>query len=341
LLSFFKLSLDLAASIFVILTSPILRAITKYRLSLPRLQRVMDRLGVQIRSTHYYEPTYAESDLPTNTKSARNLPGIDFNEVGQLALLSQFCYSDELKQIPLHKSRDDQFGYLNNMYSFGDAEIYYSMVRHLKPQRIIEIGSGNSTLMAQLAIAKNKAENPNYSCTQICIEPFEMAWLETTGVAVIRERVETVALSTFDVLEAGDILFVDSSHVIRPCGDVLREFAEIIPRIASDVYVQVHDIFTPFDYPEHWLRRERRLWDEQYLLESFLSFNKRFEIVCAANWLKHKHWDAFSNACPMMRNNPDQVPGAFWFKSKSEEHDDLDNLSNPRGSQRIGGCDWP
>jgi hypothetical protein len=317
LLNILKLLLDITASTFVILASPILRLITKYRVSLPRLQRVLDRLGVQIRSTHYYEPTYAESDLPDNTKSRRSLPGIDFNEAGQLVLLSQFTYSEELKQIPLHKPRDDQFGYLNNMYSFGDAEIYYSMIRHLKPKHIIEIGSGNSTLVAQLAIEKNRVDNPDYHCVQICIEPFEMAWLESTGVTVIRERVETVALSTFDVLEAGDILFVDSSHVIRPRGDVLREFAEIIPCVADDVYVQVHDIFTPFDYPEHWLRRERRLWDEQYLLESFLSFNNRFEIVCAANWLKHDHWDAFSNACPMMKSNPSQVPGAFWFKSKN------------------------
>lgn len=319
LLNILKFSIDVIASAFVIVTSPILRGIARYRLSFPQSQRAMDCLGVQIRSTHYYEPTYSETDLPDNTKNARSLPGIDFNESGQLELLSRFSYSEELKLIPLETARDDQFGYLNNMYSFGDAEIYYSMVRHLKPKRIIEIGSGNSTLVAQLAISRNRAEDPDYRCSQICIEPFEMAWLESTGVTVIRERVESVTLSTFDVLEAGDILFIDSSHVIRPWGDVLREFTEIIPRIAKGVYVQVHDIFTPFDYPENWLRRERRLWNEQYLLESFLSFNSEFEIVCAANWLKNEHWSVFSDALPMMKSYPEHVPGAFWFKSKSRD----------------------
>ena len=316
MLSILKSGLDLIASGFVFLMFPILHVITKYRLSLPRLQDLLDNLGIQIRSTHYYEPTYAESDLPADTKSIRNLPGINFNEAQQLAMLSQFRYSDELNLIPLHKSKDDQFGYLNNMYSFGDAEIYYSMIRLNKPKRIIEIGSGNSTLMAQLAIAKNRVDDPSYHCDQICIEPYEMAWLESTGVTVMRERVETIDLATFDVLEAGDILFIDSSHVIRPWGDVLREFNEIIPRVVAGVYIQVHDIFTPFDYPEHWLRRERRLWNEQYLLESFLSFNSRFEVICAGNWLKHKHWDEFSAAFPMMKANPNQVPGAFWFRAK-------------------------
>ena len=132
----------------------------------------------------------------------------------------------------------------------------------------------------------------------------------------VDERVESIDLTIFDMLEAGDLLFIDSSHVIRPWGDVLREFLEIVPRVKSGVYVHVHDIFTPFDYPEHWLRQERRLWNEQYLLEAFLSFNERFEIVCAANWLKTFHWDAFSAACPKMQQNPGQVPGAFWFKAR-------------------------
>jgi predicted O-methyltransferase YrrM len=186
----------------------------------------------------------------------------------------------------------------------------YNLIRLNRPSRIIEIGSGQSTLMARHALHSN-----GQPCEHTCVEPYEAKWLENTGVNVIRERVENVPLSIFDDLGEGDILFIDSSHVIRPCGDVLREFLEIVPRLKPGVLVHVHDIFTPRDYPERWLRSERRLWNEQYLLEAFLSFNSRVEVLCALNWLKHGHYDALKKACPMLR--PDSEPGAFWFKIKS------------------------
>ena len=76
----------------------------------------------------------------------------------------------------------------------------------------------------------------------------------------------------------------------------------------------VHDIFTPRDYPESWLRHRRHLWNEQYLLESFLAFNGAFKIACSVNWLKHNHWTALTAACPMLGKHPQAEPGAFWFK---------------------------
>lgn len=245
------------------------------------------------------------------------MPGVDLNADAQLALLSQFRFQDELRAIPLEKSSPDRFGYRNNMYSFGDAEILYSMIRLKRPKRIIEVGSGNSTLMARLALEANAREMPGYGCTHICIEPYEMPWLERLGVTVLRQRVEQVDLEFFDTLAADDILFIDSSHVIRPFGDVLREFQEIVPRLAPGVLVHVDDVFTPRDYPDHWLRRERRLWNEQYLLESFLAFNSDFEVLCAGNWLKHNHPEAFLHACPMMKHDPAQEPGNFWFRRRA------------------------
>jgi hypothetical protein len=305
---------DLIATAFGWLASPMLRFLARRRVSLPRFQRLADRMGFQIRSTHYYEPTYAESDLPRDTTGERHLPGIAMNDDAQLALLNRFTFAEELKAISLDKPRADAFGYRNSMYSFGDAEILYSMLRLLKPKRLIEIGAGNSTLMAQLAIAANRADDSNYACTHTCIEPYEAPWLAGVDVTLIRARVEDVDLTLFGSLEDGDFLFIDSSHVIRPFGDVLREFHEIIPCVATGVYVHIDDIFTPRDYPEQWLRKERHLWNEQYLLESFLAFNESFEIVCASNWLKHNHGHAFLTACPMMIHDPAQEPGAFWIR---------------------------
>lgn len=312
-----KVLADLLATATILLLAPVLKFLSRYRVSLPRAQGMMDRIGAQVRSSHYYEPTYADSDLPSETQQERPLPGLDLNAEGQLALLAQFSFQEELRAIPLDKSRPDSFGYRNNMYSFGDAEILYNMIRLMKPRRMIEIGSGNSTLMARLAIDANLREDPGYRCAHFCIEPYEMPWLEGTGVTVLRQRVEQVDLEFFDALAVNDILFIDSSHVIRPFGDVLREFHEIVPRLAPGVLVHVDDVFTPRDYPDHWLRRERRLWNEQYLLESFLAFNSSFEVVCASNWLKHNHRDEFLRACPMMAHDPAQEPGNFWFRRRA------------------------
>jgi len=115
-------------------------------------------------------------------------------------------------------------------------------------------------------------------------------------------------------LEAGDILFIDSSHVIRPFGDVNREILEILPRLEPGVWVHIHDIFTPRDDPEGWLRGERRLWNEQYMLGAWLSGNPHAEIVCALNWLEHNHFAALAEACPLLARHREAEPGAFWFR---------------------------
>jgi predicted O-methyltransferase YrrM len=303
---------DLVAVGFAIVFGPLLRTIARSRMGLPRFQAHADRAGFQLRGPHYYEPTYAEEHLPADTTGERLLPGVDLNAAAQLALLARFAYADELRAFPQAKPSPAEFGYVNQMFGPGDAEIYYSIIRTFRPRRIVEIGSGNSTLMALQAIAANRVDDATYRCDVTCIEPYEMPWLESTGVTVVRERVETVALSRFADLAANDILFIDSSHVIRPYGDVLREFQEILPSLAPGVLVHVHDVFTPRDYPDAWLRAERRLWNEQYLLEAFLAFNTRFAVLCANNWLKHNHWDAFSRACPM--TTPDYEPGSFWMQ---------------------------
>jgi hypothetical protein len=303
---------DRAAVLFGTVAGPALRFLARHRQALPRFQALADRSGFQIRSDHYYEPTYADAHLPVETGGERVLPGIDLDEAGQLELLARFIFADELSAIPRTKPAPAQFGYDNVMFGPGDAEIYYNLIRTHRPRRIVEIGSGNSTLMALLAIAANRREDPGYSCAVTCIEPYEMPWLESTGVTVVRERVESVDLARFTELGENDILFIDSSHVIRPYGDVLREFNEILPSLSAGVLVHVHDIFTPRDYPESWLRAERRLWNEQYLLEAFLAFNTRFSVLLANNWLKHNHWDAFRRACPM--TTPETEPGSFWMR---------------------------
>ena len=267
----------------------------------------------------YYDPWIDVSAFTEPLDRDRILPGIDMNESDQLQLLTQMHYSDELRTMPSHVygAPTKQFG-LNKYYYGGDADFYYSMVRFKKPKRIAEIGSGYSTLVALNAIEMNRKEDASYRCAVSCIEPFANAWLEKTGVSVFRKKVEQMERKFFEELGAGDILFIDSSHVIRPQGDVLFEYLELLPSIPSGVLIHIHDIFTPKEYPEDWLKNEFRFHNEQYLVEAFLSYNSSFQIIAALHYLYHTHFEAMKKALPhverLRSEERQRAPSSLWLE---------------------------
>jgi hypothetical protein len=279
-------------------------------------------LGILPVLDHYYQPLINPRKYLTKSLSEdRNLCGIDFNIKEQLNLLNKFNYNEELLLFPLDKKKENEYFFNNYMYSSGDAEYLYNIIRYYKPKRIIEIGSGFSTLMAINAIFKNKLEDTNYRCQHICIEPYESPWLEKLEVELIRERVENVNSSFFQMLESNDILFIDSSHIIKPQGDLLVEYLEILPAIKSGVLIHIHDIFTPKDYPDGWVYNSHLLWNEQYLLEAFLMYNSEFRIIGALNYLAHNNKKEFAEKCPFFaaQQGYEEIrsePRAFWMIKK-------------------------
>jgi hypothetical protein len=288
--------------------------VARWTKRLPGCTSIFNRLKVHPIRHHYYSPLVYKSDLDEPLTKARTINGLDLNDAEQLALLAQFNYRDELLAIPQHASDPRSFAYDNGAFGVGDAEYFYNMIRHLKPKKIIEVGCGQSTLLAQLAIGANRQDDPSYVCNYICVEPFEQPWLEQIGVTVLRKRIEKIDPCIVDGLEQNDIFFIDSSHVIRPQGDVLHEYLNLVGRLKPGVLVHVHDIFTPYDYHEQWIADERRLWNEQYLLEAFLCFNKSFRIIGALNYLWRTYPDRMTRACPVLSaGDRAQAPGSFWF----------------------------
>ena len=155
-------------------------------------------------------------------------------------------------------------------------------------------------------------ENKDSQCEHTCIEPFENLWLEKLSVKVIRKLVEDVDVNFFNQLDENDILFIDSSHIIRPQGDVLFEYLQILPILKCGVIVHIHDIFTPKDYLDEWKIKGTLFWNEQYLLESFLCLNSSYKIIGALNYLKSNYYDELAEKCPMLTK--DREPGSFWIK---------------------------
>jgi len=280
-------------------------------------RNIFYKVGVYPITYYYYDPLFNPNHLSKSLRLDRELPGIDFNTVMQLDLLKNFNYNDELNQISLEKTNSLEFYYHNGIYESGDAEYLYNMIRYFKPKRIIEIGSGYSTRMAVTAVNYNKKEDPQYKCDHVCIEPFEMKdWLEKLNVTVIRQKVEEVDKSLFAQLSENDILFIDSTHTIRAQGDVLFEFQEIIPTLKKGTITHIHDIFTPKDYLDEWFQSVQLFYNEQYLLESFLAFNDKYEIIAALNYLKNNYFDDLVSKCPILKIEPHREPGSFWMRTK-------------------------
>ncbi|PCI98559.1 MAG: hypothetical protein COB15_05865 [Flavobacteriales bacterium] len=283
-------------------------------------EKIFMAVGVMPIRDHYYEPLInPKKHLKKSLREDRNLPGLDLNINAQLDLLSKFKFNEELENLPLNesdKTAELQFYYNNGSYISGDAEYLYNIVRHFQPKNIIEIGSGYSTLMVLEAVRNIKKEDSKYNLSHTCIEPYEQPWLEKTGASIIRKKVEDMELSFFSSLGNNDILFIDSSHMVRPQGDVLYEFLEILPTLNSGVIVHIHDIFTPKDYLDEWVFEDHKHWNEQYVLEAFLSNNNDFEIIGAVNHLMHNYKEELCKTAPILKNQKDREPGSFWIRKK-------------------------
>ncbi|MBC7842653.1 MAG: class I SAM-dependent methyltransferase [Gemmatimonadaceae bacterium] len=315
----FSRAVDLLGAPLTIMASAWLSAVRRLGgKDTPISRRIFAAVGVFPIRRHYYEPFFDPRDLVHDLSQDRILPGIDMNVAGQLALLGSFHPHHELLEIPETPVPKPGYYYGNDSFVAGDAEYLYHVIRHFKPKRFIEIGSGMSTLLVRQAIADEQAIDSAYACEHTCIEPYESPWLSLIDVNLIRQRVEQVELETFASLDAGDVLFIDSSHVVRPQGDVVFEYLEILPRLRPGVLVHVHDIFTPRDYPAAWVHERMYLWTEQYLVEAFLTCNPHFEIIGALNFLVRHHRAALHTVCPVLARRPtSEDPGSLWLRVRN------------------------
>jgi hypothetical protein len=293
------------------LFSRLFRFIGSHRL--PASRRLLRTLGVWPIRRHYYDPLFDPNDLSYPQEAARPVLGLDWNLHQQLAILKDMRFASELSAF-LTKSDPiaQRFSFQNESFLSGDADYLYSFVRTFKPLQIIEVGCGNSTRLIHAAIMVNKSHDAAYQCRHTCIEPYEVPWLDELGVEVIRERVERLPIETFSRLSAGDLLFIDSSHMIRPCGDVLFEILQVLPILRPGVFVHFHDIFTPRNYLPDWLEVRTYLWNEQYLLEAFLCNNSWYKIIGSLNHLHHTHYKELSAICA--QHSEHFEPGSFYIQ---------------------------
>jgi hypothetical protein len=156
------------------------------------------------------------------------------------------------------------------------------MIRHYQPAHVIEVGCGWSTaaLFDAGAAPRVTLIEPFPDRIQQLLSPRDFA-----RCTLLECRLQDVPLAIFQTLDAGDVLFIDSTHITKLGSDVNRIFFEILPVLGTGALVHFHDVFYPFEYPEMWLR-EGRAWNETYLLRAFLEFNEAFEILLWCDMLR-------------------------------------------------------
>jgi methyltransferase family protein len=263
---------------------------------------------------HFYSPIPSADDRRRATRVRelpREIPGVDLQEDAQRALLE--------KMLPLYGSLGftaepgrRRYHYENTFYSYSDAVHYALMLLHHQPRRVIEVGSGYSSALL-LDIAEQTASDRPIDMTFVEPYPDELAALARPGDLdgrLVQSGVQDVELSRFTALEAGDFLFIDSTHVAKAGSDVNYLYFEVLPRLASGVFVHVHDIFYPFEYPSDWIN-EGRSWNEAYVLRAFLEHNDAFEIVLFNTFLQSFHEAWYAANMPLCLKNRG---GSIWLR---------------------------
>lgn len=268
---------------------------------------------------HYYSPIVSIEDIKKREstiwkgKAVDGIIGIDLNTENQLALVEE--YKRYYNDLPFedHKKEGIRYFYTNPHYSYTDAIFLYATIRHFKPKQIIEVGSGFSSAVM---LDTNELFFSN-DIKLTFIEPYTKRLKslikdsDAANVSIIEKRVQDVPKETFLKLNAGDVLFIDSTHVVKTGSDVSYLFLEILPILKSGVFIHIHDIFYPFEYPKQWVYMGRN-WNEDYFLKAFLLHNQDFEIMLFSHYLDVHHNTVFKDM-PLCYKN---TGGNLWLRKK-------------------------
>ena len=273
--------------------------------------RSLQKVGVNVTPNHFYWPVPDLAELEKREWPVYSPPpGCQFDLKKQTELVGELSsrYGPECRFST--EPHESSYHYNNGYFEAVDAEVAYFMVRHFKPARIVEIGTGYSTRVLATALERN-SELEGLRGQLVSIDPSPERFLKngwTSFVVQIPRVIQEVGLEFFDGLQSGDILFIDSSHVVSVGSDVLREYLQILPRLRPGVLIHVHDIFLPSDYPRDAVLNKLWFWSEQYLLQAFLSFNSQFDVLWASSAMQIQNSWVLERCFPRWRHSYRDMP---------------------------------
>jgi hypothetical protein len=303
---------------------PILRHIVLQREELSRIKAELeavaaerDRFKTGFAPGHFYSPVPDLRELKSRESElfgavSRELPAVNLNLEGQQRLLHALAAFYPELPFTRWKQSGQRYYYENSSFGHADAIVLFSMIRYLKPRKIIEIGCGFSSCV--ILDTNERFFSNAIRCTFIDPFPQLLQALMKPGdesrVEILQHRLQDVPLQVFTELEANDILFVDSSHLLRTGGDLNHVLFQVLPRLPAGVYVHFHDTPFPFEYPKEWVF-EGRAWNECYALRAFLQYNEAFEIVYFNSYLAKTERGFLERNMPLCLENEG---GSLWLR---------------------------
>jgi predicted O-methyltransferase YrrM len=266
---------------------------------------------------HYYSPVVDPNELRAAARPNRNVvpadvAGIDLSMERMTDWWTR--NSDTIKSTPFLPAARAEHRYHagNTMYPLGDATVLRAMILEQKPKRIVEIGSGFSS-----ACMLDTVDEAGLATELTFIEPETerlrslLRPADTERVRIVESPVQDVPLAEFETLDGGDLLFIDSSHVLKTGSDVHRELFEILPVLADDVLIHFHDVDYPFEYPDLFLFERRYSWNEAYAVRAFLMYNDNFRVEFMTAMFRRFAPDLVKATFPPF----DEQPGAsLWMR---------------------------
>ena len=284
---------------------------------LKNLYNKIDQQGF-FNAGHYYSPIPHREDIKQlknkNDSPKPQLPDINLNREKQKKNLND--YIQFYKDLPFSENKKENFRYFynNDYFGYSDAIFLFSFLLKNKPKKIIEIGSGFSSAVILDTIENFFPERPDV----IFIEPnpgrlnnliFEK---DRNNFKLINKKLQATSIDIFSQLKTGDLLFIDSSHVIKYGSDLQTLFFNILPFLPEGVFVHFHDIFYPFEYPYEWLKKGI-YWNEIYFLRAFLSYNYNWEIYFFNTYVSNEFEDIISKNMPQCLQNKG---GSLYIQKK-------------------------
>lgn len=283
-----------------------------------------EKLGLHVLPVHFYSP------VPDTRQLRRNLhqwnkdwdfTGIDFKEDQQIQLLQNLSKFKREYSALAEYDVIERMG-LGEGYGEVESHILYGIIRHFRPKRIIEVGSGISTYYSITALRKNK-DKEHIDSKMICIEPFPrkslLKLVDNSRIELVPGFLQDSNLEPFKTLKENDILFIDSSHIAKINSDVYHLYLEILPNLNSGVIIHIHDIPFPHITPddvEHWIFQKHQFWNESAILKAFLSFNNSFEILLCSSYLHYKKSEILFSTFSIY-NKEKHFPTAIWLRKSN------------------------
>lgn len=271
--------------------------------SIYRICRFGEGFGVHVLPVHFYSPVPRFRELArhkSNWCKRSDMPGINADIRRQADTLMEICLPFQHEYTAPEFFADAETNNLGTGYGHIEAQTLYSVVRYHKPTTIVEVGSGLSTSVSAAAATMNAADGAE-ACRIICIEPYPRPALERmSGIELIKKQVQEIPPEFFvDNLKDGGLLFVDSSHVVRPGGDVNHLYLEVLPRLGGGTLFHAHDTNYPFDYDRALLYKAFGCFrTEPSLLRALMINNDRIEVLLSLSMLHYDEPEQLSKAFP-------------------------------------------